>query len=409
MDRNNTLSLINGKMKLKIVTKNPEQLLNIFWKRSIKIGNVRRENLYAISLVIKSEYLPDIEKICEETNSKLVIEEVGKILKLVANFKVYITFISGLIISFGILFFLSLFIWKIDIKGDKHISPYEIRQVIGDLGITRGILKSKVNTEFLEEQIIDKNKNVLWSKVRIQGSTLQIEVVESLRPPVIEIDNSLGTIIADKDGEVVRVYTQSGTPVVKPGDIVKKGDLLIDGYQGKEGGTYEVAPIGSVIAKTFLEFEESVELEGVKSVNTKNKETEYYIEIFGKKLYFKKYKGEFENFEKINYDGKFIKKNIYYEVNKSSYTLDPENVKRDLVDYYTKNVRQNLKDTDSIVGILVNDEIVNNKLNLKISFVIEQDIGTKVHKTENMESVSKTSDGNNGGTQTTQRHLNLEE
>lgn len=401
MSKFNVFSFVNGKMKLKIVTKNPEQLLNIFWKREIKVLNVRRENLYTLSLTIKSEYLSEIEKVCEETNSKLVVEKVGRILKLATNFKGYITLISGLVISFGILFSLSFFIWKIDIKGDKHVSPYEIRQVIKELGINKGILKSKINTEFLEEQIVIKNKNVLWSKVRVQGSTLQVEVVESFRPPVIEIDNSLGTIVADKDGEVVRVYTQSGTAVVKPGDIVKKGDLLIDGYQGKEGGTYEIAPVGSVIAKTFLEFEESIELEGVKSVNTKNKETEYYIEIFGKKLYFKKYKGEFENFEKVSYDSKFIKKNIYYEVNKSSYTLDPENVKKDLVDYYTKNVKQNLKDTDVIVSVLVKDEIIENKLNIKISFVIEEDIGVKIPKTEDIEQTPQKSIENSNSTQIT--------
>ena len=232
MSKFNVFSFVNGKMKLKIVTKNPEQLLNIFWKREIKVVNVRRENLYTLSLTIKSEYLSEIEKVCEETNSKLVVEKVGRILKLATNFKGYITLISGLVISFGILFSLSFFIWKIDIKGDKHVSPYEIRRVIKELGINKGILKSKINTEFLEEQIVTKNKNVLWSKVRVQGSTLQVEVVESFRPPVIEIDNSLGKIVADKDGEVVRVYTQSGTAVVKPGDIVKKGDLLIYGYQG---------------------------------------------------------------------------------------------------------------------------------------------------------------------------------
>lgn len=382
MNNYDIFSFVNGKMKLKIISKTPEQILNIFWKRNIKVINVNRENLYTLSLTIKSEYFSEVEKICNETNSNLTVVQVGKILKLATNFKVYLTLITGLAMSFGIIIILSFFIWKIDIKGDKHVSPYEIRQVIKELGIGKGILKSKIDTEELEEQIIAKNKNILWSKVRIQGSTLQVEVVESFKPPVIEIDNSLGNIVASKDGEIVRIYTQSGTAMVEQGDIVKKGDILIEGYQGKEGGTYETPPVGSVIAKTFLEFEEVVELEGIKSVNTKNKVNEYYIEIFGKKLYLKKYKNEFENFEKLNYDSKFIKKNIYYEVNKSSYTLDPENVKKNLVDYYTKHVSQNLKQTDSIVGVIVRDEIVENKLNLKISFVIEEDIGVKVQKVE---------------------------
>ncbi len=374
------VSFINGKMKLKIITKVPEQILNIIWKRNIKVVNVNRENLYTISLIVNSENFSEIKKICDETNSNLSVVKVSKILGLVLNFKAYLTLAFGVGVSLGIILFLSMFIWKIDIVGDKHISPYEVRQVIKELGVHKGMLKHKIDTDFLEEQLIDKNKNVLWSKVRVQGSTLQIEVVESFSPPVIEIDESLGKIVAGKDGEIVRIYTQSGTAVVEKGNIVKKGDVLIEGYQGKENGTYEVPPIGSVIAKTFLEFEEVIELEGTKSVNTKDKVNEYYIEFAGKKLFFKKYKDEFENFERVSCDSKFIKKNIYYEIDKSSYSLDSENVKKSLIEHYTKYVKQNLKQTDTIVGVLVKDEIVGNKLNLKMSFVIEEDIGIKVQK-----------------------------
>ncbi len=380
MDNYDISPFINGKMKLRIVCRTPEQLLNIFWKRNIKVIDVNRENLYSLLLVINSEYFEEIKRVCNETGSKLSVVSVGKILKLFSNIKVYLTLFIGLALSFGIIVGLSFFIWRIEIKGDKHISPYEIRKIITDMGIAKGTLKSQIDVNELEEQIIEKNKNVLWSKARIYGSTLKIEVVESFKPPVIEIDSSFGTIVASKDGEVVRVYTQSGTAIVEKGKIVKRGDVLIEGYQGKEGNIYEVPPIGSVIAKTFLEFEEVVELQGTKNVNTKNRVDEYYLEIFGRKLYLKKYKDEFQNFERINYDGKFIKKNIYYEVDKSPYVLDPESVKKNLVDYYTKYVNQNLKYTDSIVGVVVKDEIVDNKLILKLSFAIEEDIGIKIKK-----------------------------
>lgn len=385
MSNYNLFSFVNGKIKLKIVSKNPEQLLNIFWKRNIKVVDVKRENLYTITLSTQSENFKFIEQICKESESKCSIIKIGKFLRIFSNLKIYLTLFMGFAISFSIIVALSFFIWKIDIKGDKHISPYEIRKIITDLGIKKGTFKFKIDVDELEEQIVNRNKNILWSKVRIQGSTLQVEVVESFKPPVIEIDNSLGNIVASKDGEVVRIYTQSGTAVVEKGQIVKKGDVLIEGYQGKEGSTYEVAPVGSVIAKTFLEFEEVIELQGTKNVNTKNRVDEYYLEIFGKKIYLSKYKDEFQNFDKINYDSKFLKKNIYYELDKSTYVLDPETVKKSKVDYYTKYVNQNLKHTDSISGIIVKDEIIDNKLNLKISFIIEEDIGLKIKKDEGAE------------------------
>ncbi|BAK80993.1 sporulation protein YqfD [Candidatus Arthromitus sp. SFB-rat-Yit] len=385
-------SFINGKIQLRIISKNPEQLLNMIWKKDIKVIEIERENLYSVCLVINSKDFKDVKKICEEINSEVNVVKMGRIIKFIHNFKVYFTLSIGLGISIGMIIFLSMFIWKIDIKGDSHVSPYEIRQVIKNLGVHKGMLKFKIDTDKLENEIVASNANLLWSKVRVQGSTLQIEVIESFKPPVIDVDLSLGDIVADKDGEIVRVYTQSGTAMVKAGDIVKKGDLLIGGYQGKEGNVFEVAPVGDVIAKTFMEFEEIIELEGTKNVNTKNMRDEYYINIFGKKLYFKKYKDEFENYEKINCDGKLVKKNIYYEVEKVSYTLSPDNVKKNLVDHYSKYVKQNLKQSDSIVGVIVKDEIVDNKLKFKISFVIEEKIGVKVGKTQDNSEFQKTYD-----------------
>lgn len=387
MNKRDMFMLVNGKIRLNIITKNPEQILNMIWKREIKISDVNRDNLYSICLTINSSDLEALEEICKETQSKLSIIKVGKLFEFLYNFKGYITVAVGIGVSLGIIMFLSMFIWKIDIVGDQHVSPYEVRQVVNELGIHRGMLKFKIDTDVLEDEIIARNKNLLWSKARVQGSTLKIEIIESFRPPVVEVDTSLGNIVAEKDGEIVRVYTQSGTAQVQAGMVVKKGDLLIAGYQGKEGNVYETPPIGDVIAKTFLEFEEVVELEGTKNVNTKNKVEEYYIQIFGKKLFLKKYKDEFKDYDKVSQDGKFIKKNIYYEVDRSPYKLNPDNVKKDLVDYYTKHVKQNLKQTDSIVGVVVKDELEGNKLKIRISFAIEEEIGVKVPKTDEEQSI----------------------
>lgn len=63
-----------------------------------------------------------------------------------------------------------------------------------------------------------------------------------------------------------------------------------------------------------------------------------------------------------------------------------------MVDHYSKYVKQNLKQSDSIVGVIVKDEIVDNKLKFKISFVIEEKIGVKVGKTQDNSEFQKTYD-----------------
>ncbi len=115
---------INGKIQLRIISKNSEQLLNTIWKREIKVTDVIRENLYSMCLMINSENFKEIKKICDETNSEVSVIKMGKLIKFIYNLKVYFTLSIGIGVSIGIIMFLSMFIWRIDIEGDKHVSPY---------------------------------------------------------------------------------------------------------------------------------------------------------------------------------------------------------------------------------------------------------------------------------------------
>src|SRR3712207_7209706 len=59
---------------------------------------------------------------------------------------------------------------------------------------------------------------------RSEGSALRITATQRQAPPNIVTDDEFCDLVAKKDGEIARVYTSSGTAIVKNGDIVKKGD-----------------------------------------------------------------------------------------------------------------------------------------------------------------------------------------
>ncbi len=85
--------------------------------------------------MINSENFKEIKKICDETNSEVSVIKMGKLIKFIYNLKVYFTLSIGIGVSIGIIMFLSMFIWRIDIEGDKHVSPYEIRQAIKKISV----------------------------------------------------------------------------------------------------------------------------------------------------------------------------------------------------------------------------------------------------------------------------------
>ena len=57
------------------------------------------------------------------------------------------------------------------------------------------------------------------------------------KPEIIKQDEYCN-IIADKDGQIVKITANNGTKIVKEGDIVKKGSIIIGGWmEGKYTGT----------------------------------------------------------------------------------------------------------------------------------------------------------------------------
>ena len=108
---------------------------------------------------------------------------------------------------------------------------------LNNYGLYQGILKSKINTNKIIENLRLKNEKIAWIGIKIEGTNAKITVVEGIEKPDIINENEYCDIIADKEGIITKVNVTSGTAQVKEGDVVEKGDKLIAGWmEGKYTG-----------------------------------------------------------------------------------------------------------------------------------------------------------------------------
>ena len=180
------------------------------------------------------------------------------------------------------------------------------------MGINKGTFKKDFDVYKLEEKIIEDNDEVMWVKARIEGSKLTVQVAERQAPPKIREHKTTGNIVASKDGEVDRIFSITGTSVVEPGKIVKRGDLLIKSEQGKEGKEYNIKAEGTVYAKTFYEKNKEVPKYTIKRERTGNVSKSYYVKFKDKKLYIRNGLNDFENYDKIDNNKGIIKTETYH-------------------------------------------------------------------------------------------------
>lgn len=197
---------------------------------------------------------------------------------IIARYKNRYGIVLGIILFFVFLQFMSGFIWNIDVEGNKKISDNEILTVCNQLGICKGTKKSKINTIYSAQQILLENENLAWCSLNIENCNLTVNVTEVKKKEQCE---KFSNLIATDDGIVEKIDVTSGNVLVKVGQEIKQGDILVSGIIEKADETLFLASKGQIFVKQTKEFEykekytqEKVILKG-KDINVKN------IRIFG--------------------------------------------------------------------------------------------------------------------------------
>lgn len=364
-----------GIITIEIQTNEVEKFINLLWENGIIVRNINKKNIVVISFDVALKDYNKIRYIAKETHTKIrIINRKGVAFFVIKN-RNRKTLLVGIIIFIAIIYYLSTFVWNINITTESNVTPYEIRSQLKTLGITPGINKRKINVYDIEDKIIKDNKDIMWARARMEGVKLNIDIAERHEPPEVIVDNSPCSIVAKQDGEIVRVYSTAGTAVVKEGDIVKKGDVLVKGEQGKEEETYFVHAMGKVIARTFYERKKEVPINDILKERTGNSVRDVYIKIGGKKIYLKKAKNKFKTYDKIYIDKPLVKQQVYYEIKEKKYKKDKEQIVKKTSDELFSNVIVNLDKSVKIVDKVVDYNIKGDKIEVRAVLIAEEDIG----------------------------------
>jgi similar to stage IV sporulation protein len=364
-----------GTVKIEIKSLIPEKFINLLWKNEVNIKNIAKLDITTMTMDISLKDYRRIENIAKRTETKIKIIDRKGIAFLILKVKRQLTLVGGVVIFIFGLYYLSTFVWNIEIAADRTLTPYEVRQRLSYYGVRPGVPKRKINVYELEHKMISNYDDVMWPRIRIEGSKLKVQIIERIAPPQIITADTPCDLVAKMDGEIERVYTTAGTAVVKRGDIVKAGQILVKGEQGKEGSTYPVHAGGEVIAQTFYEHFKEVQIKGTKNERTGRKFQNTYINILGRKIYLKKTLNKFENYDRIEDNKKLLKKEVFYETKPKEFNLDRGSVVKEVVDaMYTATI-ESLDKSAKIVDKIENVEPIKDSIRIRVVFVVRQNIG----------------------------------
>ena len=259
-----------------------ERLLTEAMKNGLGISFPRKSGYTMRGTVQAAEYR-SLCKIARRLGLKMRIEKKHGIYFTLKRHRDKIGFAAGAIFAAAVVLFLNLFVWEINISGNKAVSSEEIMATLANSGLKTGTLRTAHDARKIEWNIMNDNKEIAWATVNIQGCCVNVVVSETRREAEMKYDDDKPVnIIAAKYGVIRKMDVFDGQGVVKVGDAVMKGDLLVSAtFEDRHGKLTLKHSRARVMAETDYEITVEFPLEQIIETTGGVKKSVKGIEIMG--------------------------------------------------------------------------------------------------------------------------------
>ena len=366
-----------------------EKFINICRQNGIFLWGIKREKASIMHTNISIKDFKKIKRITKQINCRVHIERKKGLPFFLDRYKKRKIFVIGLIAILLIIFGTSNFVWNIEVVGNEKINKDEIIQELKEQGLEIGTQKRKINKNEIINTIRLKRNDVSWVGINIKGTNVTVKIVETEEKPEIINQDEYCNIVANKDALIQKIDSTKGTSVVKEGDLVKKGSILIGGWmEGKYTGVRYVHGAGKVIGKVWYTETARVQLKEEKTEKTGKEEKKYRINFNNFQINLYKTLSKFEKYDTIYTDKKvkifsdfylpvsFTECNNFETISKTEeYTQ--EEAKNIAIERAEKKLAEQVTNSDDIQDKKINVITTNDYVEVEVIYEVLENIGTE--------------------------------
>lgn len=229
---------------------NLERFLNTMQKEQIALVSARRLDHRTLHCVCLSSDLEGISVIAAEKGWRM---EHAAPVGIGARIRRCLSrpgLVIGLLLAIILLAVAMRFVWVIRIV-DAGAYQADISAYLSEEGFRPGMAKTDVDAKMLTLLLQRRYPGVAWFRVYVNNVTLVVECTQGVPPPALTPSDP-SHLVAARDGVVQSVQVFAGTAMVRPGELVRKGQVLICGEErGADGEMLPVAARGQVVARCW--------------------------------------------------------------------------------------------------------------------------------------------------------------
>lgn len=279
-----------GYLTVHIMGTSPERFINLCCNRRLYLWNIKRtEEKYQFNISVKN--YKKLKPIVKKTGLIPRIDKKYGLPFFLHKHRKRKGFFIGIFLCMVLVYLMSLFIWDIEILGGSRYTPEAMLKFLDEYDVRGGAHKKEIDCNEIEETIRLAYKDIGWVSAEIKGTRLIIKLTETNMPAPPSEATAPSHMIATKDAIVKSIVTRTGTPMVKPGDVIKAGDILISGVLTVKDDfdvILDKKPViasASITCKSYYDYQDAFSMDYIQRVFTDHKKTGFYVTIWGKKIF----------------------------------------------------------------------------------------------------------------------------
>lgn len=273
------LRYIKGYCEMTASAENAAAALSYLVKE--KIPFTRTENACeGVRFCVPEKYAADekLASLCESVRTSSLLKTLFRYRKRAGLF-------IGAVAAVALIYVSTLFVWDIRIVGAENVSDDEIISLLERRGFCIGTYIPETDKERLALEITMEDGRFSWFKINMRGTVAVIDIHERTGKDMIEARTPPSNLVSAYDAQVELLDVKGGAAVVKRGQIVHKGDLLVSGIIDSQAIGYRlVRARGSVYGRVTLEYETKIPVTYSRKIRKNTATAEKSIKFFSKSI-----------------------------------------------------------------------------------------------------------------------------
>ncbi len=253
------LRWLRGTVSFLIIGSFPERLVNLCVRNRLSVWGMTRRKDGMLAQTYAMNYRK-LRPLARSAGTRIRVQERSGLPFLRHRYRHRWGLAVGAVGAVVLLWFLSTRIWVVQVRGCEEIEPREIVTQLSTLGLRPGVATRSIDSRLLQRQMMMLDDRLAWIAVNLVGSTAQIELRERVKiPQRLDPKDRAGNVVAACDGQITYLEVYEGQPVVRVGDTVSRGEVVVSGIMEDQYGNTQLRYARAVVIAQVCE-EQTVEV-----------------------------------------------------------------------------------------------------------------------------------------------------